>query len=224
MVAPGASGSNDMIEVCLVEDQSLVREGLESLLNLTDDIRVTASATDGLEALQALRTTRVDVVLLDMQMPRLDGLGVLKALAQDASHSPAVIILPTFDDDDVILEGLRLGARGYLLKDVSFAKLTGAIRTVAAGGTLVSPAVTERLLRGLHTRASKPSKTPLEDLTARELEVLRLMSGGFSNAEIASALNLTEGTIKNHVSSILAKLNTRDRVRAILKGIECGLI
>ncbi|MBI3676817.1 MAG: response regulator transcription factor [Proteobacteria bacterium] len=213
-----------MIEVCLVEDQALVREGIETLLNLTDDIRVTACATDGIEALEILRATKPDVVLLDIRMPRLDGLGVLKVLAQDPSCAAAVIILTTFDDDHSVLEGLRLGARGYLLKDVSFAKLTAAIRTVAAGGTLVSPAVTERLLRGLHTRPVKPSNVQLEDLTPRELEVLRLMSGGFSNAEIASALNLTEGTVKNHVSSILAKLNTRDRVRAILKGIECGLV
>jgi DNA-binding NarL/FixJ family response regulator len=211
-----------MIEVCLVENQALVREGLESLLHLTNDIRVVANATDGLEALEAIASHSPQVVLLDLRMPRLDGLGFLARLADRPPPRPAVIILTTFDDHVSILEGLRLGARGYLLKDVTFARLTEAIRTVAAGGTLISPVVTERLLRGLAGPAAEPDEAPAEPLTRRELEVLRLMTGGFSNAEIASAFNLTEGTVKNHVSNILGKLGVRDRVRAILKAVELG--
>src|SRR5581483_11825397 len=146
------------------------------------------------------------VVLLDLRMPKLDGLDLLARLAEAPEPRPAVIILTTFDDDASILQGLRLGARGYLLKDVSFARLTEAIRTVAGGGTLVSPVVTERLLKGLPAVEPSPDEAPAEPLTRRELEVLRLMSGGFSNGEIASALDLTEGTVKNHVSNILGKL------------------
>jgi DNA-binding NarL/FixJ family response regulator len=154
----------------------------------------------------------------------MDGLSLLRSLTRSLAPLPATIILTTFDDEGAVLEGIRLGARGYLLKDVSFEKLASAIRIVASGGTLVSPAVTERLLRGFRKRDTSEIPPPVETLTPRESEVLRLMSGGFNNAEIASALNVTEGTIKNHVSSVLSKLNVRDRVRAILRGIEIGLI
>ena len=212
------------IDVCLVENQALVREGLESLLKLTPDIRVVAQAADGEAGLAAIAASAPHVVLLDLRMPRLDGLGLLARLAETPPPRPAVIILTTFDDDASILQGLRLGARGYLLKDVSFARLTEAIRTVAAGGTLVSPVVTERLLKGLPASAPAPDEPDAEPLTARELEILRLMTGGFSNAEIASALDVTEGTVKNHVSNILGKLGVRDRVRAILKGVELGWV
>jgi DNA-binding NarL/FixJ family response regulator len=213
-----------VISLCLVEDQQLVREGLRSLLHLTDDIRVTAEAADGVEALSVLQAARPDVILLDLRMPGLDGLGVLRALAQAPAPPPPVIILTTFDDDTAILEGLKLGARGYLLKDVSFAKLTEAVRVVAAGGTMINPAVTERLARGLSQVSKAPAEAPLQALTRRELEVMRLLAAGLSNAEIAEALRLSEGTVKNHVSSILSKLAARDRVRAILKAIELGLI
>jgi DNA-binding NarL/FixJ family response regulator len=213
-----------MISLCLVEDQSLVREGLRSLLHLTEDIRVTGQAVDGIEALEVLSADRPDVVLLDLRMPRLDGLGVLRELGRRGGDAPPVIILTTFDDDDAILEGLRLGARGYLLKDVSFETLTEAVRIVAAGGSMINPVVTERLMRGISRTARTAPEAPLENLTRRELEVVRLMAAGLSNAEIADALRLSEGTVKNHVSSILGKLNARDRVRAILKSIELGLI
>jgi DNA-binding NarL/FixJ family response regulator len=212
------------IDVCLVENQALVREGLESLLRLTPDIRVVARAADGEEGLVAIAASAPHVVLLDLRMPKLDGLGLLARLAEAREPRPAVIILTTFDDDASILQGLRLGARGYLLKDVSFARLTEAIRTVASGGTLVSPVVTERLLKGLPAAAPDPDAPRAEPLTPREREVLRLMSGGFSNAEIAGALDLTEGTVKNHVSNVLSKLGVRDRVRAILKGVELGWV
>jgi len=212
-----------MIRVCLVEDQTLVREGLESLLHLTNDIRVVAHADDGIKALEEVRKSQPDVVLLDLRMPRLDGLGFMRQKAQLGLSSP-VIILTTFDDDISVLEGLRLGAKGYLLKDVTFAKLTEAVRTVASGGTLISPVVTERLRKGIGSIARDYPELEDDHLTDRELQILRLMAGGFSNNEIAGALRLAEGTVKNHVSNVLSKLGVRDRIRAVLKGIEIGYV
>lgn len=213
-----------MITVCLVDDQTLVRQGIRSLLALTEEISVIAEASDGEEALRVIAEHRPDVVLLDLQMPKLDGLGVLRALRQQA-QAPPVLILTTFDDDALVLEGLRCGAKGYLLKDVSLAQLVQAVRTLAAGGTMIQPAVTERLLRGLEgLRGSYPGFATPEALTERETEILRLMAGGYSNKEIAAALAVSEGTVKNHVSSILAKIGVRDRTRAVLKALELGLI
>lgn len=213
-----------MIRVCIVEDQTLVREGLQSLLHLIQDIQVVAHADDGEAAFVVVQKTKPDLVLLDLRMPRADGLTYLRRMAQ-AGLSIPTIILTTFDDDVSVLEGLRLGAKGYLLKDVSLAKLTEAVRIVAAGGTLVSPVVTERLLRGLRSStASVLGDASYEKLTSREVEILRLMTGGFSNGEIASALRVAEGTVKNHVSSILGKLGVRDRIRAVLKAIEVGYV
>lgn len=214
-----------MIRVCLVEDQNLVREGLESLLHITDDIRVISHAGDGQEALAVISKTSPDIVLLDLRMPRMDGLTLLRTLANQGKL-PLCIVLTTFDDDVSVLEALKLGAKGYLLKDVTLERLTHAIRTVASGGTLISPAVTERLLRGIQATA-RPSWNAaygIEKLTERELEILRLMTGGLSNSEIASALGVAEGTVKNHVSSILGKLGVRDRIRAVLRAIETGCV
>ena len=212
-----------MIRVCLIEDQNLVSEGLESLIHLTPDMRVIALARDGSEALEIVEKSNPDILLLDLRMPGMDGLAFLKELNEKHPSRPPAIILTTFDDDASVLEGLRLGAKGYLLKDVSFSKLTDAIRTVAAGGTLISPVITERLLRGFQALPS-PGNHMTEGLTEREVEILRLMTGGFSNREIASALSIVEGTVKNHVSNILGKLGVRDRVRAVLKAIELGYV
>jgi DNA-binding NarL/FixJ family response regulator len=212
-----------MIRVCLVEDQTLVREGLESLLALTPDIKVIANACDGEQARTVIPNCNADVVLLDVRMPKMSGIELLRC-AQGKGFPPS-ILLTTFDDDLALLEGIRLGAKGYLLKDVSLAQLTEAIRVVAGGGTLINPAVTERLLRGLeHAPLAANNDYPNEALTDRETEVLRLMTGGYSNREIASAMNLSEGTVKNHVSNILGKLGVRDRTRAVLKAIERGYI
>lgn len=213
-----------MIRVLVVEDQTLVREGLETLLNLAGDVRVVAHATDGEEALAQMRQHHPDVVLLDVRMPKLSGIDVLRVL-RDRKDSAPVILLTTFDDDSALLEGIRLGAKGYLLKDVSLDTLTNAIRLVAAGGTMISPVVTERLLRGIHDAPLPPDGgyNP-EALSSREVEILRLMTGGYSNREIATALDLSEGTVKNHVSNILSKLGVRDRTRAVLKAIEKGII
>jgi DNA-binding NarL/FixJ family response regulator len=211
-----------MIDVCVVEDQTLVREGLETLLHLTSDIRVVSRASTGQEAIALLTSTQPDVVLLDVRMPEGSGLDVLRELAK-LEVSIRAIILTTFDDDAVFLEACRLGAKGYLLKDVSLQALTGAIRTVAAGSTMFNPTVTERLLRVLQSTPASGKPIP-EALTVRETEILRLMTGGYSNAEIAFALRVAEGTVKNHVSNILNKLDVRDRVRAVLRGIELGYL
>jgi DNA-binding NarL/FixJ family response regulator len=213
-----------MIRVVLVDDQTLVRRGIRSLLELSADIGIVAEAADGEEALGVIRRERPDAVLLDVRMPKRTGIDVLHEL-QRAGELPPTILLTTFDDDEALLEGVKAGARGYLLKDVTLEQLTEAIRTVASGGTLIRPAVTERVLRGLeHVRRDFESLSPPDPLTRRELEILRLMAGGYSNKEIADALGTAEGTVKNHASSILSKLGVRDRTRAVLKALELGYI
>ncbi len=213
-----------MIRVFLVEDQTLVREGIRSLLALDAEIAVAWEAADGAEAVAKIPSSGADVVLLDMRLPRLSGLEVLRRLSREGCLPPT-IILTTFDDDALLLEGLHAGAKGYLLKDVSLAELVRAIRTVAAGGTAVQPIASERVVRGLESAESAfPRLEPPDPLTERELEVLRLMTGGYSNREIARALGVAEGTIKNHVSSILSKLGVRDRTRAVLQAARVGYL
>lgn len=213
-----------MIRVALADDQTLVRQGIKSLLDLTPDVRVVAEASDGPEALRILTTTLVDVALLDVRMPGQSGLEVLAALARTGSPPPC-ILLTTFDDDAVVLEGIKLGARGFLLKDVSLDQLTEAIRTVASGGTLFNPAVTERVVRGLARLATRvPASAMPVPLTRRELDVLGLIASGRSNKEIADALGTAEATVKNQASSIFGKLGVRDRTRAVLRAIELGVL
>ncbi|MGV6851645.1 MAG: response regulator [bacterium] len=213
-----------MIKVMLVDDQMLVRQGVTSLLGLADQIEVVAEASDGKQAIEKIPQVKPDVVLLDMRMPEASGLDVLKALNQ-SGELPPTIILTTFDDDQVVLDGLKAGAKGYLLKDVSLDELVSAIETVAEGGSLVKPAITARLLKGLETMNNDFSSLDRPDpLTDRETEILRLMAGGYSNKEIANSLNVAEGTVKNHVSNVLSKLGVRDRTRAVLKAFELGLV
>ena len=213
-----------MIRVVLIEDQTLIRQGIRSLLELAGDVVVVAEAADGEEGIAVIRRERPDVVLLDLRMPKKDGVEVLKALHLQGG-SPPTIILTTFDDDAALLEAVRAGAKGYLLKDVSLEQLTAAIRDVAAGRTVIRPVVTERVLRGLeHVRRDFEALSPPDPLTNREVEILRLMAGGYSNREIADALGTAEGTVKNHASSILSKLGVRDRTRAVLKALELGYI
>lgn len=213
-----------MIKVMLVDDQNLVRKGVRSLLELSQEIEVIAEAADGAEAIRMIPEAQPDVVLLDMRMPGLSGLDVLRDLGgRDAL--PPTIILTTFDDDELVLAGIQSGARGYLLKDVALADLVNAIKTVAEGGSIVKPAVTQRLLKGLANLHNEFSSLDKPDpLTERETEILRLMAGGYSNKEIANSLGVAEGTVKNHVSNILSKMGVRDRTRAVLKAFELGQI
>lgn len=213
-----------MIRVMLVDDQTLVRQGVRSLLELAGDIEIVDEAADGQSAIERIPEVDPDVLLLDMRMPGKTGLDVMRELGE-RDQLPPTIILTTFDDDDLVLAGIASGARGYLLKDVAFEELMSAVRTVAEGKTLVKPAVTERLMKGLgKMRTEFSSLSQPDPLTDRETEILRLMAGGYSNKEIASALNVAEGTVKNHVSNILSKMGVRDRTRAVLKALEGGLI
>ena len=207
-----------------MEDQTLVRQGLRSLLALAGDIEVTAEASDGEEALRILGEALPDVVLLDLRMPKLSGLEVLEELARRGTLPPT-LILTTFDDDEALLRAVRAGARGYLLKDVTLEELTDAIRRLARGESYLQPAVTRRIVKGLPRLPEEATGFDrFEPLSDRELEVLRLMAGGYSNREIAGALGLSEGTVKNHISSILLKMGVRDRTRAVLKALQEGLI
>ncbi len=212
------------IGVMLVDDQNLVRQGVRSLLELAETIEIVSEAVDGQDALNKIPEVRPDVVLLDMRMPGMSGLEVLRNLST-ADFFPPTIILTTFDDDELVLGGLKAGAKGYLLKDVSLEELVEGIEAVAAGGSIVKPAVTERLLKGLKGMETGFSSLEQPDpLTTRETEILRLMASGFSNKEIANSLDVAEGTVKNHVSNILSKMGVRDRTRAVLKAFELGMI
>lgn len=212
------------IRVGLIDDQTLVRQGIRGLLHLSEKVEVVAEGNDGEDALDLATIHKPDVILMDMRMPKMSGAEATRVLRDNGIETP-VIILTTFDDHEQVLEGIRAGAKGYLLKDVSLDSLIQAIESVANGSTMIQPGITEALLRGLthQSSGSSGSDTP-EPLTARETEVIRLMAGGYSNREISQALGNSEGTIKNHVSSILAKLGVRDRTRAVLKAIEHGLL
>jgi DNA-binding NarL/FixJ family response regulator len=214
------------LRVCVVEDETLVRHGIRKLLELGGRVEVVAEARDGEEALAQIEQTRPDVVLLDVRLPRLDGIGVLRAL-REKPGAPPCLVLTTFDDREVTLAAIREGARGFLRKDVSLEHLLEAIETLAAGGTYLQPAVTESLLRGLDgARRSLPvpGLAPIEPLTPREAEVLGLMAAAYTNREIADALGTAEGTVKIHVSNILSKLGARDRTQAVLSALELGLL
>ncbi len=211
-----------MIRVFIADDQLLVRQGIRTLLELDGGIAIVGEAGDGAETIARVPDLPVDVLLLDVRMPQRSGIEVLRELSA-AGTLPPTLVLTTFDDSEAVLDGIRAGARGFMLKDVSYQQLIAAIRAVAAGGTVFQPAVTERLLR-FAQGVRVPTEAPIERLTRREAEVVRLMAGGYSNREIAHALGTAEGTIKNHVSSILAKLGVRDRTRAVLKALEAGVL
>ncbi|REL28786.1 DNA-binding response regulator [Thalassotalea euphylliae] len=212
------------MKLLLVDDQTLVREGIKSLLALSDKVRVVAEACDGTQVLPQMTAHRPDVVLLDISMPKMNGIEALQQLSAHHMTTP-VIILTTFDDSELVLKGIQAGAKGYLLKDVSLDSLINAIETVYRGETMVQPALTERLLQGVSkVQSDFAAPAEVEALTPKEIEVLRLMASGYSNKEISSALFKSEGTIKNHVSNLLAKLGVRDRTRAVLLAIEKGIL
>jgi DNA-binding NarL/FixJ family response regulator len=209
------------MRVFIADDQLLIRQGIRTLLEMDAEIVIAGEAEDGVETIERVPAAEVDVLLLDVRMPKKSGVDVLRELsALDAL--PPTLVLTTFDDTAVVLDAIRSGARGFLLKDISYQQLMKAIRAIAAGGTVFQPAITQRLLRATTTISG--DAMPIEELTARELEVVRLMAGGYSNKEIAHALGTAEGTIKNQVSSILAKFGVRDRTRAVLKALEAGLL
>lgn len=204
--------------------QTLVREGIRSLLALSNEIKIADEASDGEEAIEVIARTRPDVVLLDMKLPRCDGLQVLRELNLEG-QLPPTLVLTTFDDDEILPGAIHAGARGFLLKDVTLRQLTEAICTLHAGGTMFQPALTERVMRGVkQTAAAIPALNPMDPLTEREVQVLRFMAAGYSNREIGATLDVAEGTVKNHASSILSKMGVRDRTRAVLKAIEHDLI
>lgn len=210
--------------VLVVDDQTLVRQGIRTLLELAG-IEVVGEASDGAEALRACAAHSPDVVLLDLQMPVYDGLWFLKKQYEQGIEIP-VLVLTTFDDDALVLDAMRAGAKGYLLKDVTVVQLSHAVELLASGGTFIGPSITDRLVRFIRSGAqpSGAAGVVVEDLTDRELEVLRLVAEGYSNSQIAELVRLAEGTVKNYISSILLKLGARDRTNAVLRAIREGIL
>ncbi|MGO1258578.1 MAG: response regulator [Brachybacterium sp.] len=213
-----------MTRVIVVDDQALVRDGIRALLQVAG-IDVVAEADDGKTALAAIAEHPVDVVLMDLRMPRFDGLWALEQLHAQGSQVP-VLVLTTFDDDELVLQALRSGARGYLLKDVTVDQLARAVRALEAGGTLISPSITEGLLRAIRSDRvpARERAAPIQALTDRETDVLRMLAEGYSTREIAELLHLAEGTVKNHISMILQKLGARDRTSAVLRALREGVL
>jgi DNA-binding NarL/FixJ family response regulator len=212
-----------VIRVCLADDQSLFRSGMRALLALFDDIAVVGEAEEGEAAVTKVLECRPDVLLLDVRMPRMNGVEVLAALAQKAALPPT-LLLTTFEDDAAIVGGIRAGARGFLLKGTTPETLIDAIHTVAAGGTFLHGALPSAQVSDLHDDW-RPPPLPMNDaLTAREREVLSLMTNGLANTQIAEALRLGEGTVRNHVSNILSKLGVADRTKAVLVALRQRLV
>jgi len=234
-----------MIRLVIVDDQTLLRQGLQTLLELEDDLQVVGTAADGHEAIQTVERLRPDVVLMDIRMPQLDGVAATRELLRRIPGL-GVIILTTFDDDEYVFEGLKAGARGYMLKDTSAEEIVAAVRAVAGGAALIQPSIARKVVAEFTRLATsqghgtqRPTQPPSaelvrtdaqplqhagEPLTEREGEVLRALAAGRSNREIAEQLVITEGTVKNHVSSLLAKLGVRDRTQAVLKAQKLRLI
>jgi DNA-binding NarL/FixJ family response regulator len=210
--------------VVVADDQELVRGGFAMILDAQPDISVVAEAGDGLEAIAAVRAHQPEVLLLDNQMPRMDGLEAAKAVC--AETATRVVMLTTFDRDDYVFQALRAGASGFLLKNLRRDDLVHAVRVVADGQALLAPSVTRRLIDDVVGRQPRSTLPPagLGELTARERETLVLLGRGLSNAEIAAELVVSRHTVKTHVSSVLTKLHLRDRVQAVIAAYECGLI
>jgi DNA-binding NarL/FixJ family response regulator len=213
------------VTIVLADDQPLVRGGFRMILEAEGDIRVIGEAGDGQEAVVVTQRVRPDVVLMDVQMPKLDGLEATRRITQDERVRSSVLMLTTFERDDYIFEALRAGASGFLLKNAAPEELVRAVRIVATGEALLAPSITRRVIEDYATRSTPPRQdTGLDDLTERELEVLRLLATGKSNAELAAQLYLGEGTVKTHISHVLGKLGLRDRVQAVVFAYETGLV
>jgi DNA-binding NarL/FixJ family response regulator len=213
-----------MISVLLADDQALVRDGFRALIDREPDMHVVAEATDGAEALACVRQHRPDVVLMDIRMPRIDGLTATRQVLA-LPTPPRVLVLTTFDRNEWVFDALQAGASGFLLKDVRASQLTDAIRTVAAGESLLAPSITKRLIEQfVRTRPAVVATRQPAVLTDREAEVLRLVAAGLSNAEIAGRLVIGHSTVKTHVNRLLAKLDLRDRTQAVVYAYENGLV
>jgi len=213
------------IAVVLADDHAMVRAGFRLVLDTEDDIDVVGEASDGEQAIIVTRALRPDVVLMDVQMPRTDGLAATARIVADAGLESRVIILTTFERDDYVFEALRAGASGFLLKNAPPEELVHAVRIVAAGEALLAPSITRRVIADYYRRpAPSVADSCLQRLTERETEVLRLLATGMSNGELAAQLYVGEGTIKTHVSSMLTKLGLRDRVQAVVYAYETGLV
>ena len=213
------------LRVLLVDDHAMVRSGFAMVLSVEDDIEVVAEAADGLQAIEQARATRPDVVLMDVQMPRMDGIEATRhLLAEDLGH---VVIVTTFDRDDYLFDALDAGASGFLLKNAGPEQLLDAVRAAGRGHALLAPEVTRRVIAKMSAEtaaADRPEPRELAHLTAREREVLVLLGRGLSNGEVARELVLGEATVKTHVSNVLAKLHLRDRVQAVIYAYDAGLI
>jgi DNA-binding NarL/FixJ family response regulator len=214
-----------MIKLIVADDHALARGGLRAMLGAQDDIEVVGEAADGGEAVDMALELRPDVVVMDIRMPNVDGIEATRRLRAHPG-SPAVLVLTTFDLDEYVYEALQAGAGGFMLKDAAPSQLAEAVRTVAAGEALLAPAVTRRLVERYVRRppAEKVREEEFADLTERELEVLRLIARGLSNGEIGEQLFLSEATVKTHVTRILSKLGLRDRVQAVVRAYESGLV
>jgi DNA-binding NarL/FixJ family response regulator len=227
---PGGAPSpvDGPIRVAIIDDQAMIREGFGALLGAQEDMRVVGTAADGLQALDLVRSHRVDVVLMDIRMPHMDGLEATRQILSEKDTDPgrpSVIMLTTFDTDEYVFDALRAGASGFLLKDATADALVEAVRVVAGGQALLSPAVTTKVIADYSARPRGGKDTALLDpLTEREIEVMREIARGRSNTEVAATLFLSEHTVKTHISRILSKLGLRDRTQIVVVAYESGLV
>ncbi|HST86159.1 MAG TPA: response regulator transcription factor [Kineosporiaceae bacterium] len=220
------TGPSSPIQIVVADDHQVIRTGFAALLNTQADFTVVGTASDGVEAIRICRELSPDVVLMDIRMPKLDGIEATRQLSDATQAGPRILMLTTFDLDEYVYDALRAGASGFLLKDVTAERLFDAVRVIAAGDALLAPAITRRLI-GEFARLqpeSIASLTPLSVLTPRETQVLRLVAEGLSNPEIAARLVVTEETVKTHVSRVLTKLGLRDRTQAVITAYETGLV
>ncbi|RYP81999.1 response regulator transcription factor [Nocardioides guangzhouensis] len=213
-----------MIRVLLADDQPLIRTGLRMILSAEPDLEIVGEASDGAEAITLCALTRPDVVLMDVRMPGTDGIEATRTITASQDPPPRVLVLTTFDLDDVVYDALRAGACGFLLKDASEDRLITAIRVVSDGGAMFAPSVTRRLIEEFARRDHPHPHPSLDGLTEREVDVLRQVARGLSNTEIAATLFVTENTVKTHIARLLRKLGIRDRVQAVVVAYESGLV
>jgi DNA-binding NarL/FixJ family response regulator len=221
------AGDGRVLSVLIADDQALMRTGFRMILEAEPDLKVVGEAADGREAVEEAGRLKPDVVLMDVRMPEMDGIEATRRLLEAGDSNTRVVMLTTFDMDEYVYEALRAGASGFLVKDVPPEQLVAGIRSVASGDSLLAPSVTRRLIQEFVSKppeALRESPPALAELTAREVEVLRMMARGLSNAEIATELFVSETTVKTHVAHVLAKLGVRDRVQAVVFAYESGVV